>query len=127
MLQLSALAQDAEQEITLLTITGDLIGELNSIPVTDDPNAIIVAYYAELDDEIREELIELRRRMDRRLEDYQVAYTAADTAEINETIDDLAFYWASIRTIHAREFTEGATQQLAKAYAELYEFIRDDE
>ncbi len=117
----------AEEELTLLTITGGLIDNLDSIPDSEDPDAVIVAYYSELEENSRAGLIALRRRMDRRLEDYQVAFTAADTAEINEILDDLSFYWASMRTIHTRKFTEGAIQQLAAAYGELYEFIRSTE
>lgn len=120
-------AYGAEEELTLLTITGDLIGELESIQGIENPNVIITAYYAELSGEARAELVALRRRMDRRLEDYQVAYTAADTAEINETLDDLSFYWASMRTIHAQKFTEAAFQQLSAAYGELFEFIKEAE
>ena len=113
----------AEEEYTLLTISGDLIGELDSTVNSDNPNTIIAAYYTQLEDESRAELVALRRRMDRRLEDYQVAYTAADTAEINEILDDLSFYWASMRTIHAQEYSEGAISQLHAAFGQLYEFI----
>lgn len=117
----------AEEELTLLTITGDKIDTLETLPTSSEPDVIIVAYYAELDGEQRAELVALRRRMDRRLEDYQVAFTAADTAEINEILEDLSFYWASMRTIHAAEFTEAVIRQLAKAYGQLYEFIRGEE
>lgn len=117
----------AEEELTLLTITGDLIGKLESLNEDANPGTIINSYYELLDQQTGEQLLSLRRRMDRRLEDYQVAYTAADTAEINETLDDLSFYWASIRTLHASEFTEEVIGQLAEAYGELYDFIRTSE
>jgi len=120
----SAEVFSAEEEFTLLTITGDLTDKLELQSDNENPNAVINAYYAELDTEIRGQLLTLRHRMDRRLEDYQVAYTAADTAEINEILDDLSFYWASMRTLHAAEYTDGALEQLHGAYRELYEFIR---
>ena len=68
-------------------------------------------------------MTELHHKMARRAEDFEVAYLAADTAEINQTLDDLGLYWASIRTIHAEKFTEDVNVQLTRAYARLFKFI----
>ncbi len=113
----------AEEEFTLLTITGDLIGDIETLDENSDPETIISSYYELLNQESREELQSLRQTMDRRVEDYQVAYTAADTAEINETLDDLSLYWATIRTIHSDKFTDSVNETLQAAYGEIYSFI----
>jgi hypothetical protein len=61
--------------------------------------------------------------MDRRMEDYEVAFAAGDTAEINEIVDDLSAYWARIQQIHFEVFTLAAMQDLVGAYAALYFLI----
>lgn len=119
-------AQQAEEETTLLTITGNLIDELDSVDENDTAESVLDSYYALLPEATRIELMELRRNMDRRSEDYQVAFRSGDTAEMNETLDDLSFYWASMRTVHAQEFTEAAIAEITAAYNKLYRFLRSN-
>ena len=57
------------------------------------------------------------------MEDYEVAFAAADTAEVNEIYADLSRYWAEIQLIHYQEYTSGALGELQNAYAALYELI----
>ncbi len=116
----------AERETPMLTITGHLIGEIASLNENTSPEKIISSYYGLLEDQPQANLNELRHRMERRTKDYQVAYRAADTAEINETLNDLGWYWASIRTIHADEFTNEVISQLSAAYASLFSFLAAD-
>lgn len=117
------LAQQDQEDAILLTITGDLIGELESLDESAGPGTVINGYYALLPQQTQDRLAALRANLNRRGEDYLVAFRSGDTAEMNETLDDLGFYWASIRTIHAREFTEAVIAQLNEAYGALYEFV----
>lgn len=119
-------AQQAEEETTLLTITGNLIDELDSVDENDTAESVLDSYYALLPEATRTQLVELRRNIDRRSEDYQVAFRSGDTAEMNETLDDLSFYWASVRTVHAQEFTEAAIAEITAAYNKLYRFLRSN-
>lgn len=117
-------ATAAEQEL-VLTITGDRIDLLNNGEDLVDPNGLVLRYYQRLPRALQERLQLLRRRMDRRTEDYEVAFAAGDTAEINEIVDDLSAYWTRIQQIHYQEFTPAAMQQLGAAYGELYTLIAD--
>lgn len=119
-------AQQAEEETTLLTITGNLIDRLDSVDENDTADSVLASYYALLPETTRAQLAELRQNMDSRSEDYQVAFRSGDTAEMNETLDDLSFYWASMRTVHAREFTEAAIADITAAYYKLYRFLRSN-
>lgn len=115
--------QAAEEEDVVLTITGNLIGPIETLAEDASPLRIIYSYYALLPDEPHAELDRLRLALSNRIPDYEVANRAADTAELNEVVDDLGFYWASIRSIHAREFTAGVAETLNQAYGELYPVI----
>ncbi|MEQ8313447.1 MAG: hypothetical protein RL839_09805 [Gammaproteobacteria bacterium] len=119
-------AQQAEEETTLLTITGNLIDRLDSVDENDTADSVLASYYALLPETTRAQLAELRQNMDSRSEDYQVAFRSGDTAEMNETLDDLSFYWASMRTVHAQEFTEAAIADITAAYYKLYRFLRSN-
>lgn len=119
----TALGQQAEEESVLLSITGNLIDLDESIDLDTSAEQIVHSYYELLNEERRTELLALWRRMERRTEDYQVAFRSGDTAEINETLDDLGFYWASVRTLHAGEFTQNVIEILELFYAEIFPFI----
>lgn len=116
-------AQSTDDEPVLLTITGNLIGKLDTIASDTEADLVISSYYDLLDEELRLELNRLRASLDRRSEDYVVAFRAADTAEVNQIVDELSFFWASIRTSHANEFTDEVIVQLNVAYGQLYEFV----
>lgn len=123
----NTLGQQSEEEPVLLSITGNLIGLDESINLNTNSKQIAHAYYALLSEETSTELLTLWRRMERRTEDYQVAYRSGDTAEINETLDDLSFYWASVRTLHANEFTQAVIEVLERSYADSFPFINSAE
>lgn len=121
-LLLCAAPLPAAEEETLLTITGNLIGKLDNLSADATAATVIGEYYALLPATAQQRLDSLRRDMERRAEDYLFAFRSGDTAEMNERLEDLSFYWASIRTIHAQEFTGEVIDQLNKAYGDLYEF-----
>lgn len=118
-------AQATDDEVLVLSINGNKIDVLENLTETENHLDTITAYYAEIPEISRQELAELWQRMRRRTEDYQVAFRSGDTAEINETLDDLGVLWASIRTVHAREFTYEAAEVIESAYAGIFPFIRD--
>jgi hypothetical protein len=120
--QLAQPALAADEEV-LLTITGDRIELLNNGEQLDDADYLVLRYYQLLPLALQERLQLLRHRMDRRMEDYEVAFAAGDTAEINEIVDDLSAYWARIQQIHFEVFTLAAMQDLVGAYAALYFLI----
>lgn len=120
--QLAQPALAADEEV-LLTITGDRIELLKNGEQLDDADYLVLRYYQLLPLALQERLQLLRHRMDRRMEDYEVAFAAGDTAEINEIVDDLSAYWARIQQIHFEEFTLAAMQDLVGAYAALYFLI----
>ncbi|MDA0689557.1 MAG: hypothetical protein O2948_13040 [Proteobacteria bacterium] len=118
-------AQTADEEVIVLSISGNKVDLLENLPETGTHLGTITAYYAEIPEISRQELAGLWQQMRRRTEDYRVAFRSGDTAEINETLDDLGYYWASIRTIHAREFTAAAISVIESAYAGMFPFIRE--
>jgi hypothetical protein len=120
--QLAQPALAADEEV-LLTITDDRIELLNNGEQLDDADYLVLRYYQLLPLALQERLQLLRHRMDRRMEDYEVAFAAGDTAEINEIVDDLSAYWARIQQIHFEVFTLAAMQDLVGAYAALYFLI----
>ena len=120
--QLAQPALAADKEV-LLTITGDRIELLNNGEQLDDADYLVLRYYQLLPLALQERLQLLRHRMDRRMEDYEVAFAAGDTAEINEIVDDLSAYWARIQQIHFEVCTLAAMQDLVGAYAALYFLI----
>ena len=120
-----AFAQGADEETLVLRIGGNKVDVLENVPSPKTHQAIITAYYTQIPEASRAELAELWQQMKRRTEDYQVAFRSGDTAELNETLDDLGLYWATIRTVHAREFTEAAIAAIESAYAGIFPFIRD--
>lgn len=120
-------AQATDDEVLVLSISGNKVDVLENLTGTENQLDTITAYYAEIPEMSRQELAELWQRMRRRTEDYQVAFRSGDTAEINETLDDLGVLWASIRTVHAREFTNAAAEVIESAYAGIFPFIQDSQ
>ena len=110
----------AEEEILLL-FTGDRVDRLATKGTeTED---LISHYYERLAAPVQERLAALRNQLHNRIDDYEVAFAAADTAEINEIVSDLSWYWAEIQLIHYQEYTEAAIDDLQSAYAALFKLV----
>lgn len=112
-------ASAAEDELSLLTLEGDLIGKLPEQLGTRgvvDPRKTIQAYYALLPAQVRADLEAQHSALLALIPDYDVAFTAADSAEITEVKSDLDALWASIRAIHQQHFTTEVTGLLDSAY-----------
>lgn len=112
----------AAQDDVLLTISGDLIARdeaIDRLPTAQ----LIASYYARLPGARRRQAVSLQQSLARLMPAYEVAFSAADTAELNNVTSDIAGQWARIRTLHAREFAAEAVASLERAYATLYPVI----
>jgi len=112
----------AEEEV-LLRLSDDRIGLQASDGTEPSTEVLINRYYELLAEPTQKRLTVLQMQLANRMEDYEVAFAAADTAEVNEIYADLSRYWAEIQLIHYREYTSGAFGELQNAYAALYELI----
>ncbi|MEQ8954418.1 MAG: hypothetical protein RL120_09815 [Gammaproteobacteria bacterium] len=112
--------QAADEELTLLTIEGDLISKIDSISDATPPATIIATYYAVLPAQSLTRAEAMRDRLRRLIPDYEVAYNAADSAEITQVRSDIFLVWAGIRTLHAEQFSAEAAGQLDDAYRAAY-------
>ena len=121
-LVLASSAAKPAEEAPILRITGNLIG---SQPVIDaqPPRSLIADYYSLLPEDLQSQATDFQQQLAELLPDYQVAYAAADTAELNGVMAKAGFVWASIRTLHARQFTAEAATSLSRAYGDLFPFI----
>lgn len=109
----------AEEEFVLLTIEGDLIGPLDKQDGAPDPGALINAYYALLPLQQQSELQSLRRRLLALAPDYDVAFTAADSAELTEVKSRISECWAAMQRLHGQYFRSEVITLLDEAYAAL--------
>ena len=112
----------AEEEVLLL-LSDDRIGLQASDGTEPSTEVLIKRYYDLLAEPTQKRLTVLQMQLANRMEDYEVAFAAADTAEVNEIYADLSRYWAEIQLIHYQEYTSGAFGELQNAYAALYELI----
>ena len=112
----------AEEEVLLL-LSDDRIGLQASDGTEPSTEALIKRYYELLAEPTQKKLTVLQMQLASRMEDYEVAFAAADTSEVNEIYADLSRYWAEIQLIHYQEYTSGALGELQNAYAALYELI----
>ncbi len=112
----------AEEEVLLL-LSDDRIGLQASDGTEPSTEVLINRYYELLAEPTQKRLTVLQMQLANRMEDYEVAFAAADTAEVNEIYADLSRYWAEIQLIHYQEYTSGAFGELQNAYAALYELI----
>ena len=113
-------ASAAEDEQTLLTLEGDRISALPEKPDIQgsaiNPAQTIQAYYALLQADVRQDLETVQNALLALIPDYDVAFAAADSAEITEVKSDLDVIWADIRTIHRKYFTAEVARLLDTAY-----------
>lgn len=112
----------AAQDDVVLTITGDRVALDEAIERLPAPR-LIAGYYALLPEARRRQAVTLQQDLARLMPAYEVAWSAADTAELNGVTSAIADQWARIRTLHAREFTQDVITSLGHAYATLYPVI----
>ena len=120
----SVSAWSAEDELTLLSIEGNLIGKIAALDPRIQTEQLIHSYYLLLPDALRTEVESLRRQLIDLMPFYEVAFTAADSAEITEVKSDIDVVWAGIRTVHAQNFTPEVSALLNAAYDSAFSSLR---
>ncbi len=108
------------QELTLLFAESNLIGEISEIDSDVSTNELVNRYYSVLPETTQSALEQRWELMDRLIISYEVARTAADSAELTEVIADMDATWIEIQKIHSDVFTATVTQILDNAYSKLY-------
>ena len=116
----SAIVQGAEDEFVILTIDNNLIGPVEQIGERID-NAqqaarLINIYHQLLARQALREVTSLHKQMLEFLPGFEVAYTAADSAEFSHLMSEIDLRLAAIQGIHRKEYTQEVVGLLSKAY-----------
>lgn len=120
-LSLSLLAAyGAENDIQLLTIEGNLIGlsETFDSTIVDRQDAVrlVHEYHRLLPEDLRTDVESLHQQILKLLPDFEVAYAAADSAEITHVMSEIDGRWASIQGVHRQTYTLAVVSLLNEAY-----------
>jgi len=120
-LSLSLLAAyGAENDIQLLTIEGNLIGlsETFDSTIVDRQDAVrlVHEYHRLLPEDLRTDVESLHQQILKLLPDFEVAYAAADSAEITHVMSEIDSRWASIQGVHRQTYTLAVVSLLNEAY-----------
>ena len=113
-------AQGAEDEFVILTINGNLIGPIE--PIGDRINSaqeatrLISAYHQLLTPAVQIEVASLHEQILEFIPGFEVAYTAADSAEFSHLMSEIDLRLASIQEVHAQQYTRDVIGLLTEAY-----------
>lgn len=99
-----------------MLVEGHLIGKIDTIELGDNPEFFINSYYVLLAADPLEKAQSHRQELIDLLPRYNVAFSAADSAELSELIDEINFHWAAIKSIHAQHFSSEVKNLLNQAY-----------
>jgi hypothetical protein len=111
------------QDLILLTLDDDRIGEIEALADDISAEVLINSYYELLSDTKRFTLMKYEEQLDNLIVDYEVARTAADSAEITEVISDMDAAWIEIQKIHNEEFSLAVIEILNSAYGKIYPLL----
>ncbi len=124
-------AQGAEDEILLLTIEGDLIGPIESIEDGIDnaqqATRLISAYHTLLTAAEQIEVTSLHEEILEFIPGFEVAYTAADSAEFSHLMSEMDLRLAAIQDIHAQKYTQDVVALLNEAYQLILPTFGDEQ
>ena len=112
---LTAIAAEAGDD-TVLTVKGNLINRVALASKEQSPDFIIATYYDLLADVVKDEIVARRLMLENLLPNYEVAYLAADSAEMAEVRDKIDLRWARIQAIHIQFFNAEVVNVLNTAY-----------
>ena len=79
----------ADSEVIFLTIEGNLLERIERISEDSDPETIIASYYDLLPVPVSREIKNRQQDLEKLLPDYEVAYLAADSAEMAEVRSEI--------------------------------------
>lgn len=112
--------QAAEDDFLLLTLDSNLIGPLaaHDGTIRDGQQAaeLLDAYHQLLAAEVHSEVASLHEQLLKFIPGFEVAYTAADSAEISHIMSEMDMLLAAIQRIHAEYYTQEVTDLLTQAY-----------
>jgi len=115
--------QGAEDEFVILTIDGSLIGPIEPIgPIGDRINSaqeatrLISAYHQLLTPAVQIEVASLHEQILEFIPGFEVAYTAADSAEFSHLMSEIDLRLAAIQDVHAQKYTRDVVGLLTEAY-----------
>ena len=124
-------AYGAENDIQLLTIEGDLIGLSETFDSTagdrQDAVGLVHEYHRLLPEGLRADVESLHQQMLKLIPDFEVAYAAADSAEITHIMSEIDSRWASIQEVHRQTYTFAVVSLLYEAYQLLLPTFDDEE
>jgi hypothetical protein len=113
-------AQGAEDEFEILTIKGNLIGPI--LPIEDrigsaqQATRLISAYHQLLTAAVQMEVASLHEQILGFIPGFEVAYTAADSAEFSHLMSEIDLRLAAIQDVHAQKYTQDVVSLLTEAY-----------
>ncbi len=106
----------ADSEVIFLTIEGNLLERIELISEDSDPETIIASYYDLLPASVSREIKNRQQDLEKLLPDYEVAYLAADSAEMAEVRSEINSKWARILVLHSEFFNAEVMRILNTAY-----------
>ena len=106
----------ADSEVIFLTIEGNLLERIERISEDSDPETIIASYYDLLPVPVSREIKNRQQDLEKLLPDYEVAYLAADSAEMAEVRSEINAKWARILVLHSEFFNAEVMRILNTAY-----------
>ncbi|MDG1026079.1 MAG: hypothetical protein P8R01_09110 [Gammaproteobacteria bacterium] len=113
-------AYGAENDIQLLTIEGNLIrlSETFDSTIVDRQDAVrlVHEYHRLLPEDLRTDVESLHQQILKLLPDFEVAYAAADSAEITHVMSEIDSRWASIQGVHRQTYALAVVSLLNEAY-----------
>jgi hypothetical protein len=113
-------AQGAEDEFVILTFDGNLIGPIEPIGDRIDnaqqATRLISAYHQLLSTRVQVEVASLHEQILGFIPGFDVAYTAADSAEFSHLMSEIDLRLAAIQDVHAQKYTQDVVGLLTEAY-----------
>ena len=112
--------QGEEDEFVILTIDGNLIGPIE--PIGDRINSaqeatrLISAYHQLLTPAVQIEVASLHEQILEFIPGFEVAYTAADSAEFSHLMSEIDLRLVAIQDVHAQQYTRDVIDLLTEAY-----------
>ena len=106
----------ADSEVIFLTIEGNLLERTERISEDSDPETIIASYYDLLPAPVSREIKNRQQDLEKLLPDYEVAYLAADSAEMAEVRSEIDSKWTRILVLHSEFFNAEVMRILNTAY-----------
>ena len=122
--------QGEEDEFVILTIDGNLIGPIE--PIGDRINRaqeatrLISAYHQLLTPAVQIEVASLHEQILEFIPGFEVAYTAADSAEFSHLMSEIDLRLAAIQDVHAQQYTRDVIDLLTEAYQLILPTFGDD-